>query len=95
VKCLVVCIIGKVSNITLMASHKRLCSFSDIFKSGHPFIISVKIGVNKVRSSLCKSVFSISHGSTSYIEKQIRAHKHKESLTTKAQSTKPDSLNGK
>jgi hypothetical protein len=59
VQCLVVCIIGKVLNITLMASPRRLCSFSDVFKHGYPFIINAETDVNKVITSLCKSVFSM------------------------------------
>jgi hypothetical protein len=67
-----------------MASPKRKCLFSDVFKREYPFLISDETDVNKVRCTLCNSVFSISHGGRNDTEKHIHTNKHKESLAAKA-----------
>jgi hypothetical protein len=71
-----------------MAPPKRKCLFSDVLKREYPFIISDETDLNKVRCTLCKSVFSISHGGRNDIEKNIRVNKHKESLAAEASSKK-------
>jgi hypothetical protein len=75
-----------------MAPPKRKCLFSDFLKREYPFLISDETDVNKVRCTLCKSIFSISHGSRNDTEKHIRANKHKESLAAKALSKKKNIL---
>jgi hypothetical protein len=88
VKCLVMCIISKGLNFKLMAPPKRKCLFSDVLKCKYPFLISDETDVNKVRCTLYKSVFSVTHGGRNDIETHIRAINHKESLAAKASSKK-------
>jgi hypothetical protein len=71
-----------------MALPKRKHLFLDVLKREYPFLISDETDVNKVRCTLCKSIFSVSHGGGNDIEKHIRANKHKESLAAKASSKK-------
>jgi hypothetical protein len=91
-KCLVMCISSKGLKFQLMATPKIKCLFSDVLKREYPFLISDETDANKVRCTLCKSVFSISHGGRNYIQKHIRTNKHKESLAAKAPSKKIDSF---
>jgi hypothetical protein len=75
-------------NFKPMAPPKRKCLFSDILKREYPCLISDETDVNRVRYTLCKSIFSISRGGRDGIEKRICANKHKESLAAKASSKK-------
>jgi hypothetical protein len=75
-----------------MAPPKRKCLFLDVLKCEYPFLISDETDVNKVRCTLGKSVFSVSHGGRNDIEKYICTNKHKESLAAKASTKKIDSF---
>jgi hypothetical protein len=77
-------------NFKLMVPPKIKCLFSDVLKLKYPFLISDETDVNTVKCSLCKSVFSISHGGRNDIEKHIYANKHRESLAAKVSSKKID-----
>lgn len=66
---------------------KRNCKFSDELQKDYPFLKKVCGEVDRVKCTLCRSEFSISHGGRSDIKDHLKCGKHQASVNAAASSS--------